>query len=221
MEKKEKKSFFKRKWVWALIALVVIVAAMPGDEKDDGAKDSQVQPKVEDVKAPEMEKSGMAPDGKPNPEPEAEPEFKDTATTGEKNALKKAQSYLSFSAFSYDGLIGQLEYEQFSHDEAVYAVENCGADWNEQALLKAKSYLSMSGFSYTGLIGQLEYEKFTTEQATYGAENCGADWNEQAAIKAESYLDNSSFSKDSLIEQLEYEGFTHEQAVYGVKKNGY
>lgn len=34
MSKKEKKPFFKRKWVWALIALVVIIAVMPSDEKD-------------------------------------------------------------------------------------------------------------------------------------------------------------------------------------------
>lgn len=41
--------------------------------------------------------------------------------------------------FSYTGLIEQLEYEQYSHDDAVYAADNCGADWNEQAAKKHKA----------------------------------------------------------------------------------
>ena len=31
---------------------------------------------------------------------------------GQSNALRTAMSYLSFTAFSYEGLIDQLEYEQ-------------------------------------------------------------------------------------------------------------
>lgn len=142
-------------------------------------------------------------------------------TTAQKNALRSAQSYLKFTAFSYEGLIDQLEYEQYSYEDAVFAVDNCGADWDEQALNSALSYLEYTAFSYSGLIDQLEYEKFTTEQATYAADNCGADWNEQAAKSAESYLKFSSFSRDGLIDQLEYEGFTYDQAVYGVEANGY
>ncbi len=149
------------------------------------------------------------------------PPVQDTATTGERNALKKAQSYLDFSAFSRDGLIGQLEYEGFSNSEATYGADNVGADWNEQAVKSAQDYLEYSAFSYTGLIDQLEYEKFTHEQAVYGADNCGADWNEQAVKCAEEYLEYSSFSKDGLIGQLEYEGFTHDQAVYGAEQNGF
>lgn len=149
------------------------------------------------------------------------PPVQDSATTGERNALKKAQSYLDFSAFSRDGLIGQLEYEGFSNSEATYGADNVGADWNEQAIKKAGQYLEYSAFSYTGLVEQLEFEKFTHEQAVYGVDNCGADWNEQAVKKAAQYLEYSSFSKDGLIGQLEFEGFTHDQAVYGVTQNGY
>lgn len=142
-------------------------------------------------------------------------------TIGEKNALKTAYSYLNYTAFSYIGLIDQLEYEGYTHSEAVYAVDNCGANWNEQALLSAYSYLDYTAFSYSGLIDQLEYEGFTNSEATYAVKNCGADWYEQAAKCAKSYLDYSSFSRSSLIDQLEYEGFTYDQAVYGVEANGY
>lgn len=94
-------------------------------------------------------------------------------TMGEKNALKKANSYLSLMAFSYTGLIEQLEYEGYSTEEATYAVDNCGADWNEQAAKKAEDYLNTMSFSRTGLIEQLEYEGFTHEQAVYGVEAAG------------------------------------------------
>lgn len=99
--------------------------------------------------------------------------FVDTATTGEKNALEKAKSYLRSSAFSYEGLISQLEFNKFTHEEAVYGADNCGADWFEQAARKAESYLKSSAFSREGLISQLEYNKFTHEQAVYGVEQNG------------------------------------------------
>lgn len=96
-----------------------------------------------------------------------------TVTMGMKNALKKADSYLSWGAFSYSGLVGQLEFEKFSHEEAVYAADNCGADWYEQAVKKAESYLSWGSFSKEGLIGQLEFEGFTNDQAVYAVAKVG------------------------------------------------
>lgn len=103
---------------------------------------------------------------------ETEPSFSDDIprTRGEENALKKAHSYLDYSAFSYSGLIDQLKYEGYSSSEATYAADHCGADWKEQAVKKAKSYLKYSSFSYDGLVDQLEYEGFTHEQAAYGAD---------------------------------------------------
>ena len=91
------------------------------------------------------------------------------ATRGELNALDRALSYLRSSAFSYEGLIDQLEYEGFTHAEAVYGADHCGADWKEQAVKSAKSYLSHMSFSKDGLIDQLEYEGFTRAEAEYGA----------------------------------------------------
>jgi len=52
----------------------------------------------------------------------------------------------------------RVKYEGFTHEEAVYGVDKCGADWNEQAALKAQDYLDYSSFSREGLIEQLEYE---------------------------------------------------------------
>lgn len=95
------------------------------------------------------------------------------ATLGELNALESAKSYLSFKTFSYDGLVKQLEYEKYSHAEATYAADYCGADWKEQAVKCAASYLSFTSFSREQLITQLEYEGFTHDQAIYGATQNG------------------------------------------------
>lgn len=94
-------------------------------------------------------------------------------TTGQRNALKKAKEYLSVMAFSRDGLVEQLEYAKFSHEEAIYGVDNSNANWNEQAVRKAKDYMDSMPFSKEGLIDQLEYNGFTHEQAVYGAEQNG------------------------------------------------
>ena len=162
-----------------------------------------------------------APTPTATPEPTTTPEPTPEVPMEYRNALSKAYDYLDYTAFSYSGLIDQLEYEGYSTEACTYAVDNCGADWNAQAAKKAKDYLEYTSFSYSGLIGQLEYEGFTTEQATYAVDNCGADWNEQAALKAQDYLDYTSFSRQGLIDQLIYEGFTAEQAEYGVSAVGY
>jgi len=141
-------------------------------------------------------------------------------TESQRNAVRSAKSYLDYSSFSRQGLIDQLEYEGYTHADAIYGVEQSGADWMEQAIKSAKSYLDYSSFSREGLIDQLEYEGFTRNQALYGTEQSGADWMEQAIKSAKSYLDYSSFSREGLIDQLEYEGFTRNQALYGTEQSG-
>lgn len=94
-------------------------------------------------------------------------------TMEQSNAIRMAKEYLRHSAFSYNGLVDQLEFEGFEHDDAVFAADNCGADWSEEAAECAKSYLRHSAFSKQGLIEQLEFEGFTHEQALYGVEQNG------------------------------------------------
>ena len=94
-------------------------------------------------------------------------------TLGERNALNSARSYLNYSAFSRSGLIKQLEFEGYTTDEATYAVNNVGADWNEQAEKMAQAYLDYSSFSRQGLIDQLVFEGFTRAQAEHGVQAVG------------------------------------------------
>lgn len=104
------------------------------------------------------------------PEPE---EPTDTLTMGQENALGSAESYLAVMPFSHSGLIEQLEYDGYTTEEATYAADNCGADWNEQAAKAAANYLDVMSFSRDGLIEQLVYDGFTQEQAEYGVTSVG------------------------------------------------
>lgn len=199
--------------VFVLLGIIGVIAAGMKSDNDKNDSSSRAKPVFSQAEPKPTENSSSFVPSSSKPQLDG--------TLGESNALKHALQYLSYSAFSHDGLVEQLKYEGYTDSEAVYGADNCGADWNEQALSKAQNYLSMAAFSYSGLIEQLEYEKFSNDQAVYGVDNCGADWNEQAAKKAKDYLDMQAFSKSGLIEQLEYEGFTQEQAEYGVTQNGF
>lgn len=94
-------------------------------------------------------------------------------TTGQKNALKSAENYLSMTAFSHSSLIKQLEYEGYTAEQSTHAADNCGADWKEQATKSAANYLSMMAFSRDSLIEQLKYEGYPDSEAVYGAEQNG------------------------------------------------
>ena len=94
-------------------------------------------------------------------------------TVSQRNAVRAAKEYLEVMAFSHDGLVDQLVYEQYSYEDAVYGADNCGADWFEQVARSARAYLEYMAFSRQELIDQLLYEKFTQEQAEYGASAVG------------------------------------------------
>lgn len=146
--------------------LFIISGSIPVSTK---SSTTRLQSKIESVDKSSTEKNSI-PDSSyeesskssvfvPNPEPSVSREFS--------NALKAAESYLSYSAFSQSGLKAQLIYEKYPDDAAQYAVDNVKTDWNENALKAAKSYLDYSAFSDDGLREQLAYENYTPEQIEY------------------------------------------------------
>ncbi len=92
---------------------------------------------------------------------------------GQKEALSTAKVHLHLFAMSKQGLKEQLEFEGYKADEVEYALNNCGANWNEQAYLKAKSYLELSSFDKERLTQQLTFEGFTKEQILYALNKIG------------------------------------------------
>lgn len=86
------------------------------------------------------------------------------------NAVKSAISWLEFDSYSRTGLIKRLEADKFPTDAATYAVDNCGADWNEQAVKSAQSWLEFDHYSKQGLIDRLIADGFTQSEAQHGAD---------------------------------------------------
>jgi hypothetical protein len=168
--KKKKGCLISAIAVFSVLILIIIIASL-------GGKDKASKPVAASASPSQAATASASPSQKAtnNNTSTVSPATKSTAnaTVGQKNALKKAKSYIAYAAFSYQGLIGQLEYDDFSQEDATYGADNCGADWNEQAEKKAKSYLDYSAFSRESLIEQLEYDGFTHEQATHGAEANG------------------------------------------------
>jgi hypothetical protein len=112
-------------------------------------------------------------------EEQKEREIED-ASLSQQNALKSAEKYLEYTAFSEAGLIEQLSSsagDKYPERDAVWAVEHLqGVNWDDQAAKSAKKYLEYTSFSCEGLIEQLSSsagDKYTQAQAEYGARQAG------------------------------------------------
>ena len=148
------------------------------ETNEEKANEAEVIPTLneENNENPEEVKSTISDVVSQSPAPtkiEDKPEPVQSETVSQRNAVRSAKSYLGYSAFSRSGLIKQLEYEKFSNSDAVYGVDNSGADWYEQAVKSAEQYMDYSAFSRGSLIEQLKYEGFTQAQAEHGASAIG------------------------------------------------
>lgn len=108
-------------------------------------------------------------------EEESEPDM----TSGQRNALRSAESYLSTAPFSRKGLIQQLSSDAgdgYAVKDARFAADNVEVSWKQQAAKAAKNYLEISGFSRQGLIQQLSSDAgdgYTRKQAVFGVNKAG------------------------------------------------
>lgn len=136
------------------------------DEQSTSSSSSESSPDSDSVPStPPSQSTTNSNQPSSSPEP--------SVSVSKRNAAREAQGYLEYTAFSYTGLVEQLEYEGYPYEDAVYGVDSTGADWNEQAAKSAESYLNYSGFSRQSLIEQLVYEGFTQAQAEHGVNSVG------------------------------------------------
>ncbi|MFD2393219.1 Ltp family lipoprotein [Dietzia aerolata] len=146
------------------------VPAAPDSPSADPESASRLTRRADPARAPAPEaEAEPAPEPAPGPAPEPEPEA-DEVPREFQNAVRSAEMYLMTMAFSRQGLINQLEFEQYSPEAAQYAVDAVEADWNEQAVKSGELYLEMMGFSRQGLIDQLTFDGYTPDQAQYAAD---------------------------------------------------
>lgn len=148
-------------------AQAVAEAEARAKEEAEAAANAQAEAEAEaSAKAVAESKAAAEAEAKAKEEAEA-------GTRSQQNALRQAESYLSFMAFSRKGLINQLEFEQYSTKDATWAVDRLDVNWKEQAAKKAEDYLELMSFSRAGLIDQLVFEGFTRDQAKYGVAQTG------------------------------------------------
>ncbi len=102
-----------------------------------------------------------------------------SVTPDKKKALEKACSYIdnyldAHNGYSHQELMKKLQRSGFSAEEAKFAADNCGANWNEQAAYQAGVYLVIYPNSTKDrIIDLLVYEGFTYAQALAGAQANG------------------------------------------------
>ena len=151
----------KKRWWAAGPLLIIIIAAVSGGGSNNSKPTASAN-------TPQVSQSE-----KPASQDKRAVEKKPEMTSGQKNALESAQSYLDMGGMSKQGLIEQLSSsagEGFSKADATFAANHVNADWNKEAVESAHSYLDMGGFSKQGLIDQLSSssgERFTLAQARY------------------------------------------------------
>lgn len=171
--RKRKKPLWKRTWVVASFLLIAAVAAITiASPKDDETQASTALASADNVGATDAPAATVSQDA-PADTPAPAPAPASNLTPSQENAVRSAESYLDLMGFSRQGLIGQLEFEQYSTDDATVAVDSLFVDWNAEAAQSAASYLETMAFSCGSLIDQLEFEGFTPDQATFGAAQTG------------------------------------------------
>ena len=143
------------------VAMTLLLAACGGTAGplEDSSADAQEVGSSETVQTEETRK----------PDESVSKEFQ--------NALKSAERYASNLHMSKQGVYDQLtsEYgEQFTAEEAQYAIDHVEANWKNNALEKAKDYQDSMSMSKKAIYDQLtsEYgEQFTAEEAQYAVDN--------------------------------------------------
>lgn len=98
---------------------------------------------------------------------------KSKMNVNQKNAVRSANNYLDYQAFSKKGLVKQLKFEGFKQKDAQFAVNSIEVNWKKQAAKSAQDYLEYQAFSRDGMIRQLKFEGYTPEQAAHGATQAG------------------------------------------------
>lgn len=171
---KEAKPWFKNKIDWIfVVALALIIGIASGQ---GGSKNGATGNDTTESASPDVTQEEVVPEETEEPvvEETEEPVVEEPSETiSQSNAVESAQSYIEYSAFSRQGLIDQLKFEDYSTADATYAVDAIDVDWNEQAAKSAESYLEYSSFSRQGLIELLVFDGFTQSQAEYGVSTTG------------------------------------------------
>ena len=126
-------------------------------------------------------------------------------------ALKKTLYLMNNHGFSPASLKKQLLSLEFTPEEADYALENCGADWDLQTKFSVQSRLNYLEISEQGLYELMESEGYDVEIVKKYVDEIHPDWNIECLQAALFYR---SIYPTDLDKYLTSEKFTPEQIEY-------
>ena len=142
-------------------------------------------------------------------------------TKSQKEAVKKAKDYVKYDHVSKANIRKQLiEWDDFSEEDAQYAVNHVKCNYKKAALETAKDYVKNNHMSKEAIQDQLtsEYEQFTEKEAEYAVKHWKADDKKTALKRAKDLYKNSHLSKEGIYETLFSPDlrFSEEDAQYAV-----
>jgi hypothetical protein len=144
----------KWRW-WTAVLLLIIVTGAAGC----GTSSNDAEGTTSETTAQDAQRDKLAAEKEP------------AMTSGQKQALARAQTLILNAGPSKKGLIELLQlpdYGGYSATEATFAANKAEVNWNQQALETAADYVGMKAFSKDALIRRLtRVEQFTPSQARY------------------------------------------------------
>ena len=142
-------------------------------------------------------------------------------TKSQKEAVKKTKDYVKYDHASKVNIRKQLiEWDDFSEEDAQYAVDHVKCNYKKAALETAKDYVKNNHMSKEAIQEQLtsEWEQFTEKEAEYAVKHLEADDKKTALKRAKDLYISSHLSKEGIYETLFSPElrFSEEDAQYAV-----
>lgn len=97
----------------------------------------------------------------------------DDVKTGHKNAYNTAKKRVDNDAMSRSAVYKDLINNGYSDEEALYAVDECGIDWNDSCYRYGKFRLKYNNFSKKQLETDLQGKGFEQSEIEYALDKLG------------------------------------------------
>ena len=135
------------------------------------------------------------------------------AKTQEEKAVERMRFYIStkpYDDYSRSSYISILRNENYTYEQAVYAIDSLNIDWNKQILKHVKNRMISSSLYYCSspynIDKPLENAGFTDSEIAYITNNSSVDW--PSATKRCIESTNKQFSKEQWRTGLANIGFS-------------
>lgn len=133
-------------------------------------------------------------------------------------ALERARELNGYEVYSAMGLEFELVSEGFSREDARWAVDNLGEDWNNNAVEAVHELNQFASYSRVGMLQALKDGGFTQDEAQHGVEHASVDYRDNALQMAYVLYDveNEMLFDDLRTMLIDDHGFLPEEADWAI-----